>query len=296
MGVVVGVRAGLTVDHQVVAGEGARFDRLGGPGLFAALGARLVAGTSVELCANLPDDEPRFGRLFAELGIGTGACLAVPEVPRLWILNSAEGRRILPTRPPGGVELETAGEPDEEIPLPRAAALGAVDALLDSSPEDPAGLAPGVLVGVDPHQLRLGESGLDYLARVSPPGSVILPSRVQLRLVDPDVRVAARRIRDELGRSVVARLDAEGMLVLDAAGGPASSVHDRAVRVVETTGAGDASAAAIVAALAAGHELPTAAAFGASVARLALADWGHDALLAEPLTDPFTQITIEQDH
>lgn len=296
MAAVVGVRAGLTVDHQVVAGDGARFDRLGGPGLFAALGARLVAGTAVELCANLPDDEPRFRRLFDELGVGLGASTAVPEVPRLWILNSAEGRRIVPTRPPGGVELESREPAEEERPLPPATALGPVDALLDSSPETAAGLAPGVLVGVDPHQLLLGESGLDYLERVSPPGAVILPSRVQLRLIDPDPRAAARRIRDELGRSVVARLDAEGMVVLDAEGGPGASVRDEEVRVVETTGAGDASAAAIVAALAAGRDLVTAAAFGASVARLALAAWGHEALLAEPLTDPFTQITIEQDH
>ncbi len=38
--------------------------------------------------------------------------------------------------------------------------------------------------------------------------------------------------------------------------------------------------------------LTVAAAFGASAARLALSDWGHQGLLADPLSRPLPEITI----
>ena len=87
MTAVVGVRGGLSVDHLVAAGHGARFDELGGPGLFGALGARLVAGTQVRLYARLPDDEPRFAKVFQELGIDTSATVREPQAMRLWMFD-----------------------------------------------------------------------------------------------------------------------------------------------------------------------------------------------------------------
>lgn len=285
----VGVRGGLSVDHLVNEGTGARFSELGGPALFGALGARLVDGTRARVFSTLPDDDDRFERLFDELGIDVSGSRREPRAMRLWILNSSEGRRIVTTAPAGDIELEGAVAPtlDDDAPVP---VTGALDGLLDSSPTEPAGVGPGVRVGVDPHQVPLHGEGLAYLQRVAGDGSIILPSRVQLTLIDPDPVIAARTIRDTTGLDVVARLDREGIVVVSRAG--EWEIRDPAVRVVETTGAGDSSAAAIVSAWTAGLDLPVAAAFGASAARLALSDWGHLGLLADPLTRPFSEITI----
>jgi sugar/nucleoside kinase (ribokinase family) len=289
MSTVVGVRGGLSVDHLVAAGQGVRFDELGGPGLFGTLGARLVSGTQVRLYARLPDDEPRFAKVFQELGIDTPATVREPQAMRLWILNSQQGRRLVTTSPTGAVEIEgTQAEPEvelEEVPV-----TGKLDGLLDSSPLERPAVAESVRVGIDPHQLPLQAEGLEYLRRVGPPRALVLPSRVQLRLIDPDPLAAARAIRAHLGLDVIARLDRDGMVVISADGEWSVRVPD--VRLVETTGAGDSSAGAIVAAWTAGADLPTAAAYGVSVARLALSDWGHAGLLTDPLTEPFPSITI----
>jgi sugar/nucleoside kinase (ribokinase family) len=289
MTTVVGVRGGLSVDHLVAAGQCARFDELGGPGLFGALGARLVAGTQVRLYARLPDDEPRFAKVFQELGIDTSATVREQQAMRLWILNSQQGRRLVTTSPTGAVEIEgTQAEPEgelEEVPV-----TGELDGLLDSSPLEGPAVAASVRVGIDPHQLPLQAEGLEYLRRVSPPRALVLPSRVQLRLIDPDPLASARAIRAHLGLDVIARLDRDGMVVISADG--EWSVRDPDVHLVETTGAGDSSAGAIVAAWTAGVDLPTAAAYGVSVARVALSDWGHACLLTDPLTEPFPSITI----
>jgi sugar/nucleoside kinase (ribokinase family) len=290
MTTIVGVRGGLSVDHLVNAGQGARFDELGGPGLFGALGARLVAGTQVRLYARVPDDGPRFAKVFLEFGIDMSATVREPQAMRLWILNSAQGRRIVATSPTGPVELESArtAEPEgdaDEVPL-----TAGIDGLLDSSPLERPAVAGSVRVGIDPHQLPLQTEGLGYLRRICPPRALVLPSRVQLRLIDPDPLAAARGIRARLGLDVIARLDRDGIVVISGDGEWA--VRDPAVRVVETTGAGDSSAGAILAAWTAGADLATAAAYGVSVARLALSDWGHAGLLTDPLTEPFPSITI----
>ncbi|WP_368497021.1 PfkB family carbohydrate kinase [Herbiconiux sp. A18JL235] len=292
-----GVRGGLSIDHLVAVGRDAAFDQLGGPGLYAALGGRLVGGTEVRLITDLPDDDERFELLFDELGIDVWHSRAVPSVPRVWILDSPQGRRIVETTAPSDLELEDAESPSEagEVPLPPLGeASDGLDALLDSSPLERARVGSSTLVGVDPHQLPLRREGLGYLRRVLTRGGTVLPSRVQLRLLDPDPRAAARRIARELGAQVVARLDREGMYVVTGDG--CWTVCDPAVQVRETTGAGDASAAAIMAALAQGADLVTAAHFGVSVARIALAGTGSSALAAaSPLTHPFPDIRSNQE-
>lgn len=285
----VGVRGGLSVDHLVDAGAGARFGELGGPALFGALGARLVEGTRVRVFSTLPDDDDRFERLFEGLGIDVAGSRREPRAMRLWILNSAEGRRIVSTAPAGAIELEGASSAPEEEPAP-VPVSGLLDGLLDSSPTEPAEVDAGVRVGIDPHQVPLHREGIAYLERVAGTDSIVLPSRVQLRLIDADPIAAARTIRDTVGLDVVARLDRDGIVVVSGEG--EWEVRDPAVRVVETTGAGDSSAAAIVAAWTAGFDLPVAAAFGASAARLALSDWGHQGLLSDPLSRPLPEITI----
>ena len=291
-----GVRGGLSVDHLVRSGHGARFGELGGPGFFAALGARLVSGVDVRISTALPADEPRFAELFDRLGIDRRYCTEVDAATRLWILDSDEGRRIVETAP-AEIEIEGAATPREETeqPLDPRFLLG-LDALLDSAPLRRAPVEAGTAVGIDPHQGPMRADPIGSLRNVTPPGGIVLPSRVQLSLVDPDARAAARRIADELDVSVIARLDREGMLVVEAGRRAEWIVRDDEVQVRETTGAGDASAAAIMAAIALGADLVTAAMSGVTVARIALADWGAAALLrAEPFLTPPSGVTAQKE-
>lgn len=292
----IGVIAGLTVDHLVAAGHGAKFDELGGPALYAALGARLVDGVVPVLGTALPDDDHRFRATFTRLGIDVSYATTVDTVEKVWILNSPQGRRIVTTAPVGATELESGTSDDVAADL----ALGpefftGLDGLLRSSPYDELSAAGAVtVVGVDPHQVPMKREGSAYLRRVLPDGGVLLPSRVHLRLLGIDPRAAAARLAAEFGTAVIARLDADGMYVVDR--GRAWRVVDDAVRVEETTGAGDASAAAIVAALATGADLATAAMFGVSVARIALSSWGSAGLVgADPIDRPFNDVHATQE-
>jgi hypothetical protein len=249
----------------------------------------------------LPDDEPRFARIFDDFGVDRKHCHQVPTVPRLWILNSARGRRILTQDTTTGTELERPGpathrtESHDPLPAPGAGFEDGLDGLVASSPAERPATGPKTRVGLDPHQILVAEQGLAYLRRVVSATTVLLPSRVQLSLLDSDPRRAARSLAAELGLPVIARLDAEGSYVVTADG--VWSVRDRAVTVVETTGAGDAGAAAAVAALAAGAEPVEAALFGTSIARIALAGWGHEALVAAaPLSRPLSGITTRKEN
>ncbi|MCX5554466.1 PfkB family carbohydrate kinase [Streptomyces sp. NBC_00038] len=295
----VGIHGGLSVDHLVTEPAGARFSCPGGPALFAALGARLVSGTDVRVSCPLPGDAPEFARIFDDLGVDRRYCHPVPTVPRLWILNSARGRRIVTQDTTARTELEG---PDpvgpgshDSLPAPAAGFQDGLDGLVASSPAERPEADPKTRVGLDPHQALVAEQGLEHLRRVVSATTVLLPSRIQLSLLDSDPRRAARSLAAGLGLPVVARLDAEGSYVVTADGN--WSVRDRAATVVETTGAGDASAGAVVAALAAGADPVEAALYGTSIARTALADWGHEALAAAaPIACPFPGITTRKEH
>lgn len=281
---------GVSVDHIVAEGVGARFGLLGGPGFYASLGARLVAGTEVGLDAELPADEPRFAAELAGRGVDLGRCRTVPAAVRAWLLTDRGGRVVVPAADGNGPELVSAA-PLADEPAPASDLAGVAGALL-SSPDLPPSLWAEQVTGIDPHQLQIVRRGWDYLAGFRHAGALLLPSRLQLRLLDADVAAVARRIAADLAIPIVARLDADGMLVAE--GGRSWLVRDPAARVLETTGAGDASAGAIVAAVAAGHPLPVAAAFGISVARLAISDWGAAGLLAaQPLDQPFDEVIVE---
>jgi sugar/nucleoside kinase (ribokinase family) len=296
----VGIVGGLSVDHLVrepadirfpASREAARFHCLGGPGLYCALGARLVAGTAVRLLADLPVAAPAFTDVLGEAGVDLTNCGSTPDVPRVWILTSARGRRIVPLDAPAGSEFDAGHDPGPAPPPVGEAFRAGLDGLLYSSPGR---LEPApTLTGVDPDQRLVLRHGMEYWQSIASRPGVLLPSRVQLASVAPDPRAAARELAVHLRMPVVARLDVDGMHAVDPAGAR-WSITDDAVEVVETTGAGDASAAAIVAALAQGADLPTAAAYGVSAARIALSDWGCDALLAaSPLTAPLDGIRIK---
>jgi sugar/nucleoside kinase (ribokinase family) len=291
MTTIVGIVGGLSVDHLVREPAGARFHRLGGPGLYAALGARLVAGTAVRLLADLPAAVPAFSDFLREAGVDLTHCGSTPDVPRVWILTSARGRRIVPLDVPPGSEFDTVDDLGPASPPVSEAFRAGLGGLLYCSPSR---LEPApTLTGVDPDQRLVLQHGMRYWRSITSRPGVLLPSRVQLATLALDPRVAARELAVHLRVPVVARLDVDGMHAVDPAGGQ-WSITDDDVEVIETTGAGDASAAAIVAALAHGADLPTAAAYGVSAARIALSGWGCDALLAgSPLTAPLTGIRTE---
>jgi sugar/nucleoside kinase (ribokinase family) len=294
MSVLLGITGGLSVDHLVHAPVGARFGCLGGPGLYAALAARLVPDTQVRLHCSLPRSTPEFASVLNDAGVDLTFADHVEEVPRVWILTSDQGRRIVSTSPPPGNELANndTPAPDEEPQDPPDQFLAALDSLLCCSPRAVPAAAAGTLIAVDPDQRCVQDKGDDYWKSVTAPGGVLLPSRVQLASIDIDARQAARRLASHNGVRVVARLDSDGMLAVDT-NGRTWTVTDGDVHVTDTTGAGDASAGAIVAALSAGADLATAAAYGVSAARIVLSDWGHEALTrAAPLATPLPRVRV----
>ncbi|MPV36270.1 carbohydrate kinase family protein [Georgenia subflava] len=248
------IQGGISRDHLVTVGRPPAYDQPGGPGVYAALGAargaavadaRAGTSTAVRLRTTLPVGEPDIRELLTGAGVDLATCTD-GSVPRLWILDAPEGRRVLSTTPPSH---ELDERDDESIDRRPGTTSTDTDVLLRSAPG--AGLdgtaRPAVVV-VDPDQRAIAAHGWDYLTDLAATTDVFVPSRVQLTQLHPDARQAAHELRRVTGRSVVARLDAEGALVLPASGGT-WHVLPAPVDLVDTTGAGDSHAGALAAAL-----------------------------------------------
>ncbi len=286
-----GIEGGLSVDHLVRVGEAPHFFQLGGPGLFSALGARLVTGTKVMLRTALPSSVPQFSEVLMAAEVDLSLCDAVRDVPLVWMLDSPEGRRVVLTGPRDGLEIAEVDEPPAARSSAKTKLFPSLDALLLCSPlRLPADAKNAVVVGVDPEQRKTNAKSLSYWKRLTiPQRTVLLPSRMQLASVDEDAFRAVLRLHEILNVPVIAKLDVDGAFAVDESG--AWHVHDEAVRVVETTGAGDALAGAVLAAIASGRDIATATALGVSVARLALSDWGAGGLMnSRPLTRPLSGV------
>ncbi|CAM3291762.1 carbohydrate kinase family protein [Occultella aeris] len=251
------VDGGLSRDHLVTVGRPPRYDEPGGPGVYASLAAVLAVSllrrrrpesTQVALSTTLPRTDEDIRAVLAGAGVDLSLCVDGPAIPKLWILNSAQGRRIVRTAAAATAhELDETDDPGTAPPAQQGTT--APDALLRCAPVRALeGHRPAVTL-VDPDQRSLAAGGWDYLAELTPRTDVYLPSRVQLTQLDADPVEAAWELRRRTGRSVVARLDVEGSLVLPSDGG-AWRVAARTVDVEETTGAGDSHAGALAAALA----------------------------------------------
>lgn len=285
---VLGVDGGVSRDHIVIVDRGARFHTPGGPGLYASLAAASVLGGGrVRLLQPVPDGERDIIELLTSAHVTFADEPGV--LPRLWILDSPQGRRVLSTAAPrGGHELQD--DPDlvtqaraAEADNPRLGEVGDLGVLLRCAPTspNPAGLPIDTLVVIDPDQRRLAADGMTYLrALCRGREAVVCPSRVQLGLIDPDPDRAAEQLRVELDAHVVARLDREGSLVLPRAGG-CWRVWADAPLVVDTTGAGDSHAGALAAGLLLHSPaerdadlLVSAVRRATAVVNTTLADWG----------------------
>ncbi|WP_194165064.1 carbohydrate kinase family protein [Pseudactinotalea sp. HY160] len=206
---------------------------------------RLGTRTRVRLRADLPSAEADIRQILTDAGIDLSACTN-GAISRVWILNAPEGRRVLSTTPPthelderehSPVETRSAGTRRDTAALLRSSPGGGLD---DAA-------RPAVVV-VDPDQRVVATRGWEYFAELTSTTDVFMPSRVQLSQLLPDPVAGAHELRRRTGRTVVARLDAEGSLVLPAQGG-SWRVVPAPVEVVDTTGAGDSHAGAFTAAL-----------------------------------------------
>lgn len=259
---VIEVRGGLSIDHLVTVGEVPQWFEVGGPGFYGALGAR-VAGTFLESRGHEPREVALNATVPAQavpLLESAGVNLqksTLGEVPTLWILNSPQGRRIISTSAPAGThELDESGvdatvedaETKAACLTPRDPIPSEADVLLRCAPRTPMVKSSGQIVCVDPDQNGIAELGWDYFDMLSEGTSVFLPSRVQLRQLGDKPEWVAHELRARTGRSVVARLDKDGTLVLPARGGM-WAVSAPSVEVVDTTGAGDSHGGAFAAAI-----------------------------------------------
>ena len=194
-----------------------------------------------------------------------------------------------------GLEIAEADEPSGARSPARKRPFPPLGALLLCSPlRLPADVKKAQVVGVDPEQRKTNAKSLSYWKRMTiPRKTVLLPSRIQLASLDEDPFRAVLRLHDLLDVPIVAKLDVDGAFAVDESG--AWHVHDEAVQVVETTGAGDAMAGAVLAAIASGCDIATATALGVSVARLALSDGGAGGLInSRPLTLPVARCQNEE--
>jgi sugar/nucleoside kinase (ribokinase family) len=294
----VGVLGGLSVDHIVQAHGEAHFDCPGGPGLYASLGASLVDGASVRLACRLPEDPITFGHILHEASVDLSNCVGTPQVPRLWILYSPDGRRIVPTaRSTGSIEIVGVDELDEDDFEAGPGFFDGLDALLACAPRHRvANVSARTACGIDPEQREVRRRGWSYWREVGIGVDLLLPSRMQLLLLDDDPIRAAESLHESLGVAVVARLDRDGALVIEA-DGSRWRIHDSRVRVVDPTGAGDTMAGATMAGRAIGYGVAESAALGVSAARLVLGGPGPAGLVAHPelISAPLPGVEIVKD-
>ena len=176
----------------------------------------------------------------------------------------------------GVAEELSPGEVDREL-VAEAAALHVASLRLDTSIAA-AGAAreAGRLVSWDPGR-RLASLGLRGARELLRLVDVVFVNRVEARLLTGtgDPLEAAERIAAEGPRIVVVKLGAEGALLLDSGRGTAYRVPAyRPGRVVDTTGAGDAFAAAMLLRLVRGSSVVEALRYAAVAAGLKVSRLG----------------------
>lgn len=176
----------------------------------------------------------------------------------------------------GVAEELSPGEVDVEL-VSSAAVLHIASLRLDTSiAAARAARGAGRLVSWDPGR-RLAALGLGAVRGLLGLVDIVFVNRVEARLLTGagDPLEAARRIAAAGPRLVVVKLGAEGAVLLDSRRGAAYRVPAyRPGRVVDTTGAGDAFAAAMLLRLARGSDVVEALRYAAVAAGLKVARLG----------------------
>lgn len=284
----IGVEGGFSRDHLVNIDHGARFNTAGGPGTYAALASALTlrwleashsvdagSGSAVRVFGDGADSGIK--SLLTGAGIDT-TWLTDAIAPTLWILTGAAGRRIVSADHIAGHELGSGAIEYATPPSVPTGFTSALDGLLRCAPHSTdIDVDAHTLVAVDPDQSQIAERGWSYLEELAETATLFLPSRVQLSQLHLDPLSAASLIRQRTGRSVVARADSDGSYVLPMTGGIWHIAADPVAPVVDTTGAGDSHAAALVTAFVAGggrNDLARSAAIASIIAATTVRGWG----------------------
>lgn len=275
--------AGYLSLDEVTQASGETLAQAGGAALYAALGARQL-GARVDLCASVGDDfPPAWIDALREAGIGLRHVETRAGVSR-WahIVHAADGSRRsahfadprwwaagrdhAPRRPDdlSGYDAVVA------CPMPTDALGELVDAAC----------ASGCPVIADFSEAFVSQDRGAVLALV-PRLAVLAPSREETRLLLPGVDddAAARRLAAS-GPAVVQKRGADGAFCVAAGDGKAWRVPAPGARVLDPTGAGDATVGALAAAWASSRELAAAVPAALAIGARTVSGHGASALCA----------------
>ena len=279
------IAGNLLLDDVVHADGRTRMAEAGGAAYYAALAASLW-GVRVGCLSVAGHDYPRAAlATLAERGVDLAGVRHIgrPSL-RTWLLYEAGGVRRVVHRLTGTshADVSPRGEdlPDRWrgarafhlAPMP----LGCQEGLLRDL------AAPGDrLLSLDPYEL-LTDANRERWRGVIAQADVFLPSEDDLRLADaesdPETTIAS--LSSGRLRWFAFKRGERGGICRDVAAGRAHAWSGRSSRVVDATGAGDAFAAGLLAALLAGLGIESALQRGVVSASFAIEDWGAAGLLA----------------
>lgn len=275
--------AGYLSLDEVTQASGETCRQAGGAALYAALGARQL-GAQVDLCVSVGDDFPEdWIDALRDAGIGLQQVARRAGVSR-WahIIHAADGTR----RSEHFVDprwWEAGRDHAPRLPGDLSGYDGVVacpmstDALSDL-------LEAAVLAGrpviADLSEAFVSQDRQAVLALV-PSLAVLAPSREETRLLLPgtDDDAAARRLAAS-GPAVVQKRGAEGAFCVEAGASAAWSVPAPEARVLDPTGAGDATVGALAAAWVSTRDLAAAVPAALMIGARTVSGHGASALCA----------------
>lgn len=273
----------LTVDDVVRADGQTMMGSPGGNAVYAAVAARLWAPAVGLVTRRGPDLPPEVLPTLAGLGVELDGVVSTGSpTSRAWLLYEHDGARTFVDRStpeeavrwvePSDIPAAwLAATPPPVVlvaPMPLRVAHPLVRAVRQTAPE--------ATIVVDPHESWACDDA--ELAELASGVDVFAPSRDELLALVPRCSVvqAAERLRALGFGSVVAKLGADGALVVDSAG--VQTVPAQTADPVDVTGAGDTFCGALAGALAAGLTLHQAGVRASHTAAWSIEQYGSLAL------------------
>jgi sugar/nucleoside kinase (ribokinase family)/fructoselysine-6-P-deglycase FrlB-like protein len=279
----------LTIDDVVLPTGVTRMAKLGGNCVHAATGV-VTAGATAAIIARRGDDFPP-GALAALAGAGIDVSGLVeidgPTV-RNWVVYEEDGSRRWLYRTPEGRSEKVAPQPADLVgdPIKRAAVvhvaampLANTERIVDRVRRQ----APGALLTLDTHE-SWDAACADRVLTLARAVDLFVPSQEELAVL-VDAASPAEALRSVAAAGVAACVVKAGpagaYLLRD---GRITHVPAMAVRVADTTGAGDAFCGGLAAGLAQGLSIRESVGLGTAVAGIAITGSGSLRLL-EPAHD-----------